>query len=333
MRLLLLGALLLLSGCQDIIQPSATSAQLEAARVFAAYTIALLPESDTPTPPGPVPPGPVPPLPDTICDNCGGDGELGDGRIVIECPVCDGTGRITFDLALSRANDRVASLTQRLDKLASDKIDDANVLKSLSTSLALLKQDSSLVSSKCSNLEAELASLRKPKTVTATVTKTPIGAPIAWIDNGPEAKRLAAQQNRPVFVYFTMTGCSFCQRIDRRCFSDPTVADYIAANFIPVKFNQADVPKKILEQWDVYSFPAFRAVNPSWTKYSTVKLTAEADRCLAELADVLQWAATSRRTKSTIEHVFIQRPQYSRPVYSDSAAQCFGGSCTSGSCY
>lgn len=27
------------------------------------------------------------------CDNCDGTGKIGDGRIVIECPACKGTGK------------------------------------------------------------------------------------------------------------------------------------------------------------------------------------------------------------------------------------------------
>ena len=27
------------------------------------------------------------------CDNCDGTGKIGDGRIVMECPVCKGTGK------------------------------------------------------------------------------------------------------------------------------------------------------------------------------------------------------------------------------------------------
>ena len=28
-----------------------------------------------------------------VCDNCGGSGTLGDGRIAVKCPTCDGTGK------------------------------------------------------------------------------------------------------------------------------------------------------------------------------------------------------------------------------------------------
>lgn len=29
------------------------------------------------------------------CENCGGSGKVGDGRVFVECPVCDGTGKKT----------------------------------------------------------------------------------------------------------------------------------------------------------------------------------------------------------------------------------------------
>ena len=28
-----------------------------------------------------------------ICENCSGTGQLGDGTVSVECPVCDGTGK------------------------------------------------------------------------------------------------------------------------------------------------------------------------------------------------------------------------------------------------
>lgn len=38
----------------------------------------------------------LPPAPDAPagqCENCNGTGKIGDGRIVMKCPVCDGTGK------------------------------------------------------------------------------------------------------------------------------------------------------------------------------------------------------------------------------------------------
>ena len=29
----------------------------------------------------------------TVCENCGGTGTLGDGRVSVKCQACDGTGK------------------------------------------------------------------------------------------------------------------------------------------------------------------------------------------------------------------------------------------------
>lgn len=49
--------------------------------VAGAYTMMQQPDS---------PDGPV----DGRCDNCGGTGKLGDGRVAVDCPVCGGDGVI-----------------------------------------------------------------------------------------------------------------------------------------------------------------------------------------------------------------------------------------------
>ena len=36
-----------------------------------------------------------------VCDNCNGTGKIGDGRIVMTCPVCKGTGKKSARLATS----------------------------------------------------------------------------------------------------------------------------------------------------------------------------------------------------------------------------------------
>jgi len=43
----------------------------------------------------PVPtPAPLP-TPSGICDNCNGVGKVGDGTVMLTCPVCNGTGKKT----------------------------------------------------------------------------------------------------------------------------------------------------------------------------------------------------------------------------------------------
>lgn len=38
-------------------------------------------------------PAPAPKPDDGRCENCGGTGKLGDGRVAVTCPACDGTGK------------------------------------------------------------------------------------------------------------------------------------------------------------------------------------------------------------------------------------------------
>lgn len=37
--------------------------------------------------------GPAPKPVDERCENCNGTGKIGDGRIVMKCPTCGGTGK------------------------------------------------------------------------------------------------------------------------------------------------------------------------------------------------------------------------------------------------
>lgn len=50
-----------------------------------------------------IPPAPAPkPTPDAKCKNCLGTGKIGDGRIVLPCPVCKGTGKACQDGTCSK---------------------------------------------------------------------------------------------------------------------------------------------------------------------------------------------------------------------------------------
>lgn len=91
MNKILAVMLLLVSGI-GCAQPSVDTsiAAAHAAVTLAKHT--ALGGGDTPAPQPDDPAG-------DECTNCGGDGVLGDTTVEVECPVCDGTGRITSGAA------------------------------------------------------------------------------------------------------------------------------------------------------------------------------------------------------------------------------------------
>jgi len=88
--MLLLGVVLLavlLAGCSAA-PAGVTEAELDHDRAVIAVELTKASLGGDLPAPGPNP------QPSTKCDSCGGDGELGDGRIKIPCPVCGGDGVI-----------------------------------------------------------------------------------------------------------------------------------------------------------------------------------------------------------------------------------------------
>ncbi len=80
MRLAAVIVALVLAGCRPTIDYPDVSADLACET---AYAVLRLRSEIAPTPP---------PASDK-CDNCDGTGKIGDGRIVMTCPVCKGTGK------------------------------------------------------------------------------------------------------------------------------------------------------------------------------------------------------------------------------------------------
>jgi YHS domain-containing protein/thiol-disulfide isomerase/thioredoxin len=65
---------------------------------------------------------------------------------------------------------------------------------------------------------------------------------IAWQQNLETAKRRATETNRPILIHFWAPSCAPCVRLDNEVFPQPSVAQAINSNFIPVKLNTDDFP-------------------------------------------------------------------------------------------
>ena len=79
MRLVLILMLAMLVGCEQFQQSPNTTRE----KAIASVTLAK------PTAPPPVKPDVNP----AVCENCGGTGKVGDGRVFVPCPVCKPKGQ------------------------------------------------------------------------------------------------------------------------------------------------------------------------------------------------------------------------------------------------
>lgn len=79
--LVVVGVLMLASGCDMIVRPETDTSGIGLSAWAIAGTMA---ENSGPSPA---------PSPNDKCENCGGTGKVGDGRIEVKCRVCDGTGK------------------------------------------------------------------------------------------------------------------------------------------------------------------------------------------------------------------------------------------------
>lgn len=86
MKPFLLAIALVLTGCGAPSRPASSDR-------YAAALVAWSVPSGVPSPAPKPDPGPKP----GVCENCGGTGRLGDGRVSVPCPVCDGDGKTDGD--------------------------------------------------------------------------------------------------------------------------------------------------------------------------------------------------------------------------------------------
>jgi uncharacterized protein len=66
--------------------------------------------------------------------------------------------------------------------------------------------------------------------------------PIDWWPWCDEALDKAKQENKPIFLSIGYSSCHWCTVMEGEAFSDGTVADYMNANFVPIKVDREERP-------------------------------------------------------------------------------------------
>lgn len=66
--------------------------------------------------------------------------------------------------------------------------------------------------------------------------------PIDWWYWCDEALATATAQNKPIFLSIGYSSCHWCTVMEGEAFSDPTIAEYLNANFLPIKVDREERP-------------------------------------------------------------------------------------------
>lgn len=66
--------------------------------------------------------------------------------------------------------------------------------------------------------------------------------PINWWPWCDEALSKARAENKPIFLSIGYSSCHWCTVMEGEAFSDPTVAEYMNANFLPIKVDREERP-------------------------------------------------------------------------------------------
>ena len=66
--------------------------------------------------------------------------------------------------------------------------------------------------------------------------------PIDWWSWCDEALEVARRENKPIFLSIGYSSCHWCTVMEGEAFSDSAIADYMNANFIPIKVDREERP-------------------------------------------------------------------------------------------
>jgi protein disulfide-isomerase len=107
---------------------------------------------------------------------------------------------------------------------------------------------------------------------------------VSWQTDLAAARTQAQASNRPMLVYFTAEWCGPCQGMRRHVWTDPRVADAMAA-YVPVRID-VDVHPDIARRFNIEAMPTFVVLD---AQQQVVRQSTGA----MEAADMETWLKTA----------------------------------------
>jgi RNA polymerase sigma factor (sigma-70 family) len=102
-----------------------------------------------------------------------------------------------------------------------------------------------------------------------------------------ETRLEAEKKGLPIVIYCTTDSCSWCLRLERETFSDPSVAKCLNERFVPLKVAAREDPR-LIEALRIRAFPTVILAGPNGKILLTLEGYQEADKFHDSLQHVLQ---------------------------------------------
>ncbi len=88
----------------------------------------------------------------------------------------------------------------------------------------------------------------------------PTGA-IAWLTDYDQARRVGIEQHRPVFLFVTTDGCSYCQQMLDRAFQDQQIQGDLNNQFVPAMLKLKS-SAELAKQLKITIYPTMVIISP-----------------------------------------------------------------------
>ena len=108
--------------------------------------------------------------------------------------------------------------------------------------------------------------VQKPIVEDSTKKNAPVE--IKWQSDLSTAMELAQTQKRPVFLYLTAPGCTYCEIMKQDAFKQPHIIKDVNSNFVPVQINGRE-QRDVSTRFHVSQYPTLVVIEPDHTVVET----------------------------------------------------------------
>lgn len=103
-----------------------------------------------------------------------------------------------------------------------------------------------------------------------------------WHDDLNSALDEAKKNNKPIFIDFYTTWCTYCKQLDETTLSDPLVQEKLSKNYVVAKID-ADKYPDIASNYKIYGYPTLLVLDSNGGEIKRIEGYVDSNYLLNEL--------------------------------------------------